>query len=311
MNTISSWLGTVLNTPQTTLTSAIPPSTNHNNNNNNNNSIPIPSTPSSNPLIPTSTTLKSRHVRLYSSPSSEGTFDGSDRSSSSVSASIQDLRSRCSSKGTDVAGDNWPEDAWTLGGRLMSRVETEGAGVALLLGWLEDSSSSSSSTDDEDGDEISPEHSICVMAILPSIENEDGYAPSRKRAASDAPLRDEEERSRKRRHGGSGGGYWDPVREAAVADLAFRDAAEGSRKCQRGGAATYWDPIREAQALEDAAKESRKRLRLASVTEIQRSGDVGEEGTVMIGGWTAINRPSARFSARYLGSQGAERGYLG
>ncbi|KAK3624200.1 hypothetical protein LTR56_021136 [Elasticomyces elasticus] len=338
MNTISSWLGTVLNTHQTTLTSAITPSTNHNNNNNN--SIPIPSTPFPNLLIPTSTTLKSRHVRLNSTPSSGGTFDGSYRSSSSsVSASIRDLRSRCSSKGTDVAGDDWPEDAWTLGGRLMSRVEMEGADVGFLLGWLEDGDgdeAEESEDGDEDGDEGTPEHSICVMAILPSIENEDGYAPSRKRAASEFPLQDAAEHPRKRPHlaattemqragnvagaaapaepglrdaaeglrkcrrGGSAGGYWDPVVEAAVADLAFRDAAEGSRKCQRGGAAICWDPIREAQALEDAAERSRNQMRLSFITEASQAGDA--EAPAVVSGWTAINHPRAEFSARYLGS---------
>ncbi|KAK3638296.1 hypothetical protein LTR56_013125 [Elasticomyces elasticus] len=208
MNPISSYLATVLNT------SSPPPSSSLRR------SIPNPSTPSSNPLIPTSTTLKSRHVRLNSSPlsssSSERTFD---RSSSSVSASIQDLRSRCSSAGTETAGDDW-----TLGDLLLSQVEMQGADVAFRLGWLEDKDDSIDGDDssvDGDEDEITT-YAICVMAILPSIEGENGQAPSRKR-----PLEDAAEGSRKRRRSSGAGDYWDPIREAAAADLVLREVKRG------------------------------------------------------------------------------------
>ncbi|KAK5739205.1 hypothetical protein LTR17_005506 [Elasticomyces elasticus] len=317
MNTTSPYLQTVLNT------SSPPPSSSLRR------SIPIHSTPFSNLLIPTSATLKSRHVRLNSSPVSSDededededddwssrTFDGSDRSSSSVSvsASPSDLRSRCSSKGTDVAGDDWPEDAWTLRGRLLSRVETEGADVALLLGWLEDEDNSIDGDDssiDEDEDETIT-HAICVMAVLPSIENEDGYAPpSRKR-----PLEDAAEGSRKRRRGGSAITHWDPDREAARQQRSLENAAEGSRKCRRlaattqpqragdaaagqalenaaersserrrRGATNYWDPIREAAALENAAERA-SQMRLSFITEAFQAGDatVGPT-TVVVGG---------------------------
>ncbi|KAK5682762.1 hypothetical protein LTS10_005892 [Elasticomyces elasticus] len=302
MNTTSTYLQTALNT------SSPPPSSSSLRR-----SIPIPSTPFSNLLIPTSTTLKSRHVRLNSSPSSEGTFDGSD-----VSASPSDLRSRCSSKGTDVAGDDWPEDAWTLGGRFLSQVEMEGVDVELLLGWLEDGdeddaeeSEDGDEDEDEDEDDAAMDGGICVMAILPSIENEDGQAPSRKR-----PLGDAAEGSRKRRAGGANT-HWDPGREAARQQRSPEDAVEGSRKCPRlaattqpqragdaaaaeqpledaaessrnrrrcGGAGTYWDPIREAQALGDAAERSRNRMCLSFITEASQAGDASEEATAVVGG---------------------------
>ncbi|KAK4958871.1 hypothetical protein LTR10_003668 [Elasticomyces elasticus] len=292
MKTISSYLATVLNTPQTSLTSAIPSSTNHNNNNT---SLPIPSTPPSNPPIPTSTTLKSRHVRLNSSPlsssSSEGTFDGSDGS-----ASPSDLRSRCSSAGTETAGDDW-----TLGDLLLSQVEMEGADVAFRLGWLED--------EDEDDAEESEDDSvadagICVMAILPSIEGEDGQAPSRKR-----PLEDAAEGFRKCRrladvtqpqHAG------DAAREATAANQALRGETEGSKKRRRGGSAiTHWDPVREAARQQrspgDAVERPSNRMRLSFVTEASQTGETTAEATTVVRGWTAINHPPARFSARHLG----------
>ncbi|KAK4893913.1 hypothetical protein LTR27_007719 [Elasticomyces elasticus] len=295
MNPTSSYLQTVLNTLSP------PPSSSSLRR-----SIPIPSTPFSNLLIPTSTTLKSRHVRLNSSPSSsssEGTFDGSDRSPSSVSASIRDLRSRCSSKGTETAGDDWPEDAWTLGGRFLSLVEMEGADVGFRLGWLEDGGEDEDDAEvdaEESEDEAAEMEGICVMAILPSIENEDGYAPSRKR-----PLEDAAEGSRKCRrlaaiiqpqHAGDAAG------EATAADQPLEDAAERSSERRRGGAGNYWDPVRDAAALENAADGSRKCLRLATSTGMRQAGDAGDEGGAVVGGWTAINHPPARFSARYLGS---------
>ncbi|KAK5723644.1 hypothetical protein LTR15_005343 [Elasticomyces elasticus] len=298
MNTISSYLATVLNTSSPPPTSSL------------RRSIPIPSTPSSNPPIPTSTTLKSRHIRLNSSPlsssSSERTFD---RSSSSVSASIRDLRSRCSSTGTETAGDDW-----TLGDLLLSQVEMEGADVAFRLGWLEDEDDSIDGDDssvDGDEDESALEHSICVMAILPSIENEDGCRPSsRKRSLEDAA-----EGSRKCPRLAD---ITQPQRagDAAAAEQPLEDAAEGSRKRRRsGGSGAYWDPVREAavaeQPLQDAAQGSRKCLRLASVTEMPRAGDVGEEATVLGRGWRAINHPPARFSGRYIGSEGSGGACIG
>ncbi|KAK5706198.1 hypothetical protein LTR97_001185 [Elasticomyces elasticus] len=248
MNPISSWLGTVLNT-----------SSLHDNNDSS-----IPSAAFSPVLVPTSATLKSRHVRLNSSPlsssSSEGTFD---RSSSSVSASVRDLRSRCSSAGIKTAGDDW-----TLGDLLLSQVEMEGADVAFRLGWLDEDDSSVDGDDssvDEDEDESILEHSICVMAILPSIEGENGQAPSRKR-----PLEDAAEGSRKCRRSVCNGAYWDPVREAAVADQALRSEKEGSRKCPRPAAST----------------------------EMRHPGDATAEATAVGRGWTAINHAPARLSAR-------------